>query len=244
MRIDIITIFPGILDGPFSESMIKRAIDKGIVDINLVDLRFYAQDKHKQVDDTPYGGGYGMIMKPEPLFNAVEDLKQRAGYSSSWVILMTPQGKTFKQDMAIELAQKKHLILICGRYEGVDERVRTALIDQEISIGDFVITGGELAAAIVADAVVRQLSGFIADEAIRDESFSESLLEYPQYTRPAVFRDMEVPSVLISGNHAEIAAWRRRESLRRTCQKRPDLIKNAALSETEKDYLKTINNDN
>jgi len=240
MQIDILTIFPGMLEGPFRESMLKRAVDKGLVSINLVDLRNYAQNKHKQVDDTPYGGGHGMIMKPEPLFAAVEDLKSKSKTVSPWVVLLTPQGRTFKQKMASELSHKEHLIFICGRYEGVDERIRIALVDQEISIGDFVITGGELAAAIVVDAVIRQLPGFIADEAVNDESFSESLLEYPQYTRPAVFRGMEVPAVLLSGNHGEIVRWRRYQSLQRTYEKRPDLLEKANLSAYDRVIIEEI----
>ena len=242
MKIDLVTIFPGILDGPFRESMIQRAVDKGLVEINLVDLRSYTHDRHRQVDDTPYGGGYGMILKPEPLFEAVEDLRNRSGPGESRVILLTPQGNLFNQDFAWRLAEEKHLILICGRYEGVDERVRTSLVDEEISIGDFVLTGGELAAAVVVDAVVRLLPGFIAEEASENESFTGSLLEHPHYTRPPVFRGMEVPSVLLSGNHGEIARWRRQQSLKRTFERRSDLLDQAELSPDDKLYLETIKN--
>jgi len=240
MKIDLVTIFPGILDGPFRESMIKRAVDKGLVEINLIDLRSYARDRHRQVDDTPYGGGFGMILKPEPLFEAVEDLKNKSGEESSRVIFMTPQGRRFNQDIARKLAKDKHLIVICGRYEGVDERVRIAMVDEEISIGDFVLTGGELAAAVVVDALVRLLPGFIAEEAAANESFTESLLEHPHYTRPPVFRDMEVPPVLLSGNHGEIDRWRRQQSLRRTYERRPDLLEKAELLPEDKSYLEVL----
>jgi tRNA (guanine37-N1)-methyltransferase len=229
MKIDLVTIFPGILEGPFKESMIKRAVEKGLAEINLVDLRSYTHDRHRQVDDAPYGGGYGMILKPEPLFEAVEDLKARSGVESSMVILLTPQGRIFNQHIARELAGKEHLILICGRYEGFDERVREALADDEISIGDYVLTGGELPAAVVVDAVVRLLPGFLAEEAAANESFNESLLEHPHYTRPPEFRGMEVPPVLLSGNHAEIARWRREQSIKRTAERRPDLLEKAHL---------------
>lgn len=240
MKIDLVTIFPGILDGPFRESMIKRAVDKGLVEINLIDLRSYARDRHHQVDDTPYGGGFGMILKPEPLFEAVEDLKNKSGKESSRVIFMTPQGHSFNQDIARKLAKDKHLIIICGRYEGVDERVRIAVVDEEISIGDFVLTGGELAAAVVVDALVRLLPGFIAEEAAANESFTGSLLEHPHYTRPPVFRDMKVPPVLLSGNHGEIDRWRRQQSLKRTYERRPDLLKKAELLPEDKSYLEVL----
>lgn len=240
MKIDLVTIFPGILEGPFKESMIKRASDQGLVDINLVDLRSFTQDRHHQVDDAPYGGGYGMILKPEPLFAAVEKLKADSGHNHSWVVLLTPQGRKFDQQAARNLTDKKHLILLCGRYEGVDERVRMALVDDEISIGDFVLTGGELAAAVVVDAVVRLLPGFLAEEASAEESFSESLLEHPHYTRPPVYRGMEVPAVLLSGNHGEIERWRREQSLVRTYERRPDLLEEANLLHEDKIYLETI----
>ncbi len=240
MKIDLVTIFPGMLEGPFKESMIKRAVDRGLVEINLIDLRSYTRDRHRQVDDTPYGGGCGMILKPEPLFEAVEDLKSKSEYERSWVLLMTPQGRRFDQQAARKLSGEKHLILICGRYEGVDERVRTALIDEEFSIGDYVLTGGELAAAVIVDAVVRLLPGFITEEAAANESFSDSFLEHPHYTRPSAFRGMEVPSVLLSGNHAEIERWRRKQSIKRTCERRPDLLEKAKLLPDEKSYLEEI----
>ncbi len=240
MQIDVVTIFPGILEGPFKESMIKRAVDQGFVEINLVDLRDYTHDHHRQVDDYPYGGGYGMVLKPEPLFEAVEDLKTRSGSKDTWVILLTPQGDRFEQRRARELAEKSHLILICGRYEGVDERVRRSLVDEEISIGDFVLTGGELAAAVLVDSVIRLLPGFLAEQALADESFTESLLEYPHYTRPSVYREMEVPSVLLSGNHGEISRWRRKQSLKRTLERRPDLLEKADLAPEDEEYLQEL----
>ena len=240
MIIDLITIFPGILDGPFRESMIKRAVEKKLVEINLVDLRDYTVDRHRQVDDTPYGGGCGMILKPEPLFSAVASLKEKSGATSQHVILMTPQGRKFDQQLAKKLSAMEHLILICGRYEGIDERVRLALIDDEISIGDFILTGGELAAAVLVDAVVRLLPGVLAEEASENESFTEPLLEHPHYTRPPLFRDMAVPPVLTSGNHGEIKAWRRTQSLIRTHERRPDLLQKANLEPAEWEFLELL----
>ncbi len=239
MKIDLVTIFPGILEGPFKESMIKRAIDQGFVEVNLVDLREYTNDRHRQVDDYPYGGGRGMVLKPEPLFRAIEDLKEKSE-THPWVILLTPQGRVFNQKTALELAQKEHVILVCGRYEGVDERVRTELIDQEISIGDYVLTGGELPAAILVDAVVRLLPGFLTEEAAENESFTESLLEHPHYTRPAEYRGMEVPEVLLSGDHAAIERWRREQSIKRTYRRRPELLENADLDSTDQACLEKI----
>jgi tRNA (guanine37-N1)-methyltransferase len=240
MKIDLLTIFPAMLNGPFRESMIKRAVDQKLVEINLVDLRDYTTDRHHQVDDAPYGGGHGMVLKPEPLFSAVEDLKNKSQSDSVKVILMTPQGRTLNQQLARELASLDHLILICGRYEGVDERVRIALVDDEVSIGDFILTGGELAAAVLVDAVVRLLPGFLADEAAANESFTEPLLEHPHYTRPPVFREMEVPPVLLSGNHGEIAAWRRQQSIRRTYERRPDLLEKVELQKGDQVYLESF----
>ncbi|MFO7951892.1 MAG: tRNA (guanosine(37)-N1)-methyltransferase TrmD [Bacillota bacterium] len=240
MKMDLVTIFPGILEGPFRESMIKRAIDQGFVEINLVDLRFYTHDQHRQVDDYPYGGGRGMVLKPEPLFEAIEDLKDKAKNTEPWVILLTPQGQVFNQKIACRFAKKEHLILVCGRYEGVDERVRAELIDQEISIGDYVLTGGELPAAVLVDAVVRLLPGFLDEEASANESFTEPMLEHPHYTRPAAYRGMEVPPVLLSGNHAAIERWRREQSVKRTYLRRPDLLKYINLQPEDKVYLEDL----
>jgi tRNA (guanine37-N1)-methyltransferase len=222
LQIDIVTLFPDIFFGPFSESIIGRAISKGIVKINCVDLRNYTDDKHRTVDDTPYGGGPGMLMKAEPLFRAVEDCKS----DDSLVILTTPQGKPYSQKMAEELSHKKHLVFVCGHYEGVDERIRTNLVDQEISIGDYILTSGNLPAMVIVDSLVRLLPGVLGDyESIEDESFASGLLEYPQYTKPADFREMKVPEVLLSGNHKLIKEWRQEQALIRTGERRPDLLK-------------------
>ena len=220
LQIDILTLFPRMLDGIFGESMLKRAQEAGLVRIRCVNLRDYATGVHLTTDDRPYGGGPGMVMKPEPVFKAVEDLRR----PETKVLLMTPQGVPFRQALAQELSREAHLLIICGHYEGVDERIREALADQEISIGDYVLTNGVIAAAIVTDAVVRLLPGALGGEgAAEDESFTTGRLEYPQYTRPPVFRGMAVPEVLTSGNHAEIAKWRLEQSVARTRARRPDL---------------------
>lgn len=221
LRIDIITLFPDIFFGPFKESIIGRAVKQGLVEINTVNLRKYTHDERATVDDKPYGGGPGMLMKVEPLFEAVEDLRTE----QSLVILTSPQGERFNQKMAVEMTAYDHLIIICGHYEGVDERVRAGLVDREISIGDYVLTSGNLAAMVMTDAIVRLLPGVLGSaESSVDESFANGLLEYPQYTRPVEFRGMKVPDVLLSGNHAEIAAWRLKQSQDRTRQRRPDLM--------------------
>jgi len=221
MRIDIITIFPEMLDGFLGQSMMKRAAKAGHVTFNGINLRDFAEDKHRTTDERPFGGGPGMVMKPEPIFKAVESVRT----GKSRVILMCPQGKPFVQKRAQELSTEEHLIFVCGHYEGVDERVREALIDEEISIGDYILTNGVLPAAVVIDAVVRLIPGVLGGEgAAEQESFSEPLLEYPQYTRPPEFRGMNVPEELLTGNHAAIAAWRRRQSEKRTAERRPDLF--------------------
>lgn len=221
LRIDILTIFPRMLDGILGESMIKRAQQAGLVQIRCVNLRDYATGAHLTTDDRPYGGGPGMVMKPEPVFKAVDDLRG----PDTRVLLMTPQGAPFRQSVARELATVSHLLILCGHYEGVDERIREALVDMEISIGDYVLTNGVIAAAVVTDAVVRLLPGALGGEgAADDESFTDSRLEYPQYTRPPVFRGMAVPEILAGGNHAEIAKWRLEQSLARTRARRPDLL--------------------
>ncbi len=232
MLIDIVTLFPNMFQGPFDESMVKRAVDRGLVRVRISNLRDYAEGKHRQVDDYPYGGGKGMILKPEPIFSAVEDLS--AGEEEfTWKVLLSPQGKIFNQAKCEELSQKKHLLLLCGHYEGVDERVRDHLIDEEISIGDYVLTGGELPAMVITEAVIRLLPGLLDEEALNDESFAEHLLEYPQYTRPPAFKGLHVPEVLLSGNHALIKKWRRRKAIYKTACRRPDLLEKAGISAKE-----------
>jgi tRNA (guanine37-N1)-methyltransferase len=239
MRIDIITIFPKMFAPVLNESIIKRAQTKGKVKIYLHDLRDYTPDKHRKVDDRPFGGGSGMVMRPEPIFNAVEYIKskisatKRGGFAKNFgekkqklkIILLCPQGEKLTQKVARRLAEKKHLILICGHYEGIDERVRQNLVDEEISIGDYVLTGGELPAMVLVDAVVRLIPGVLGDKnSLKFESFEGNLLEYPQYTRPAKFRNWPVPQILLCGNHNKIESWRKKQALKRTRQRRPDLL--------------------
>ncbi len=222
MRIDILTLFPDMFRGPFDESILKRAVDKGLLEFGIHNIRDFAEGRHKVVDDYPYGGGAGMLMKPEPIFAAVESVRRE----DSRVVLMSAQGRPFRQPFAEELSRVGHLVLLCGHYEGVDERVVDELVDDELSIGDFVLTGGELAAMVVCDAVVRLIPGVLgADESSLEESFAEGLLEYPHYTRPPEFRGLHVPEELLSGNHARIAEWRRTQSLIRTLRRRPELLK-------------------
>jgi tRNA (guanine37-N1)-methyltransferase len=222
MKIDIVTLFPEICRAPLSESIMKRAREKGVIDLRVHNLRDWTTDKHHVVDDAPFGGGQGMMMKPEPIFAAVEDL----GHRTSKVILMSPAGRRFDQRMAAELAGESHLVIICGHYEGVDHRVIEHLVDLEISIGDYVLTNGGIAAIILVDAIVRLLPGVLGrDESAADDSFSSGLLEAPQYTRPADFRRWKVPEILLSGNHAEIAKWRKEQALKRTKENRPDLLR-------------------
>jgi len=221
MRIDILTLFPEICRAPLSESMMKRAQESGALELRIHNLREWTRDKHRIVDDAPFGGGQGMVMKPEPIFAAVESMRN----DDSTVVLMTPQGRRFDQPIAGEFSQKPHLIIICGHYEGVDHRIVEHLVDEEISIGDYVLTNGAIAAVIMVDAIGRLLPGVLGDEqSAADDSFASGVLEGPQYTRPAEFRGWKIPDVLLSGNHAEIAAWRKAEGLRRTQQNRPDLL--------------------
>jgi tRNA (guanine37-N1)-methyltransferase len=221
MKIDVLTLFPAMFAGPLDESIIKRARTKGLLDLKVHDLRDWTHDRHRTVDDRPFGGGPGMLMKPEPIFEAVESLRR----DGTKVILLSPAGRKFDQQIARELAEQKDLLLVIGHYEGFDERLRQSLADDELSIGDYVLTNGALPAMVVIDAVTRLLPGVLGDdESSRDESFSHGLLEYPQYTRPAEFRGMKVPDVLISGNHAEIEKWRREQAKLRTKQRRPDLL--------------------
>ena len=235
MSIHILTLFPAMFSGPFSESIVKRAVDQGLVEISIYNIRDYTSDKHHVVDDSPYGGGPGMVLKPEPIFKAVEAVIGETGMP---VILLTPQGKLFSHRVAEELAQNEEMMLVCGHYEGVDERVREHLVTDEISIGDYILSGGELAAMVVVDAVVRQVPGVLgSEESVEDDSHAKGLLEYPQYTRPQSFRNWEVPEVLLSGNHAEIARWRRTQSLKRTLRRRPDLLQQAELSDEDKKLI-------
>jgi tRNA (guanine37-N1)-methyltransferase len=225
MRIDILTLFPEICRAPLSESILKRAQTSGALDLRIHNLRDWTTDKHHIVDDAPFGGGQGMVMKPEPIFAAVESLRT----DKSTVVLMTPQGRKFTQSAASEFSQREHLIVICGHYEGIDHRVTDHLSDAEISIGDYVLTNGAIAATVFVDAVARLLPGVLGHEqSAADDSFSEGLLEAPQYTRPAEFRGWKVPEILLSGNHAEIAAWRKEQAIKRTQQNRPDLLRDDA----------------
>lgn len=237
MRIDILTLFPEVFHGPFQASIIGRAVEAGLLHISMHNIRDYAEGRHKVVDDYPYGGGPGMVMKPEPLFRAVESVAAQASQRGR-VILLTPQGRLLSQQVAGELAGEERLLLICGHYEGVDERVRGHLVDDEISIGDYVLSGGEFPALVVVDAVVRRLPGALGCElSLEEDSHTQGLLEYPQYTRPAEFRGWEVPEMLLSGHHAEIACWRRRQSLLRTARRRPDLLARADLADAERRWL-------
>lgn len=250
MRFDIFTLFPGMFAGPFSESILKRAVNRSLLAIELHDIRDYARDEHRTADDYPYGGGSGMVLKPEPVFEAVEDtLLKVYGQGATGIsqkapcpiILLTPQGRTFTQAIARNLAGQAHIILICGHYEGVDERVREHLVNDEISLGDYILSGGEPAAIVIVDAVGRLVPGVLgSDESAGEDSFAEGLLEYPHYTRPPVYRGWEVPEVLISGNHGRIKRWRREQSLKRTLERRPDLLSGAKLDPEDMKYLKTI----
>ncbi len=238
----MLTIFPAMFDGPLSESIISRAVERGLVRINLHDIRDYATDKHRSVDDYPYGGGYGMVMKPEPIFDAYAAVKDTASLGEDTpVVLLTPQGTPFSQPIAERLATLDDIVLICGRYEGVDERVREHVANCELSVGDYVLSGGELAAMVVIDAVTRLIPGAVGSiESTQDDSFSTGLLQFPQYTRPAEHEGGKVPDILLSGNHGEIEKWRRRESLRRTYHRRPDLLDSAALSDGDRRFIDSL----
>jgi len=227
MKIDILTLFPEICRAPLNESMMKRAQENKIVDLHIHNLRDWTTDKHHIVDDAPFGGGQGMVMKPEPIFAAVEELQKSAiSNQKSKIILMSPGGRRLDQELATELSKESHLIVVCGHYEGVDHRVIEQIVDLEVSIGDYVLTNGAIAAVVLVDAVVRLLPGVLGHEqSAHDDSFSAGLLEAPQYTRPAEFRGWKIPEVLLSGNHAEIAKWRKEQALKRTKQNRPDLLR-------------------
>lgn len=222
MLIDILTLFPKMFEWVFEESIIKRAQRKGKVKIRIYNLRDWSKDKHKKVDDTPFGGGPGMVLKPQPLFDAVDNLKSE----KTRILLLTPQGERLNQKIAKRLSRSKHLILVCGHYEGIDERFRQKMVTDEISLGDFVLTGGEIPAMAVVEAVVRLIPGVVGDEdSLKFESFTSGLLEYPQYTRPALFRGMKVPDILLSGDHKKIELWRKQKALERTKKRRPDLYR-------------------
>jgi tRNA (guanine37-N1)-methyltransferase len=241
MRIDLFTLFPAMFFGPLQASILKRAQQQGLLDIRIHQIRDYAMDRHQMTDDLPYGGGHGMVMKPEPIFHAVHSVM---GESSSPVILLTPQGRTLDQARITELAQHPRLALICGHYEGIDERVRQHLITEEISIGDYVLTGGELGAMVLVDAVARFVPGVLGAEAgAQQDSFATGLLEGPQYTRPSTYEDWEVPDVLLSGHHAAIARWKRTTALRRTLQRRPDLLDHIELSDEDRSTLAQFSED-
>jgi tRNA (guanine37-N1)-methyltransferase len=239
VNIRVFTIFPEMFEGPFTSSLLHKAREKGILNIEIINFREYSQDKHKTVDDYPYGGGVGMVLKPEPIINALED-KIDLSNNDQEVILLTPQGKVFNQQEAINLSTKKSLAFICGHYEGFDERIRK-FVTKEYSLGDYVLTGGELPAMVIIDAVARLIPGVIKEKAsFQEDSFYTGLLEYPQYTRPRIFRELEVPDVLLSGNHERIRLWRKKEALRRTLFRRPDLLAKYQLTKEEEKLLKEI----
>jgi tRNA (guanine37-N1)-methyltransferase len=249
MRIDILTLFPQMFDSLLGGGIFKRAIDRKLVTFNIHNFRDYTHDKRHTVDDYPYGGGAGMVLKPEPLFEAVEMIKAgihtEDGNDIIPTILLTPQGRLFSQKIAAELSRHNHLMIICGHYEGVDERVHEHLVTDEISIGDYVLSGGELAAMVVAEAVIRLIPGALGSEASPlDESHIAGLLEYPQYTRPPVYREWAVPYILLSGNHAQINKWQREQSIIRTMERRPDLLETAELSLQEREYIEKIKKQN
>lgn len=238
MKIDYLTLFPEMFDGVLNQSILKRAREKEILQTETINFRDYADNKHHQVDDYPFGGGQGMVLKPEPIFNAMDAIDVT---DETRVILMTPQGKPFDQKLAESLSKEKHLVFICGHYEGYDERIREKLVTDEISVGDFVLTGGELPAMVMTDAIVRLIPGVLSKQAShKDDSFSNGLLEFPQYTRPRTFKDMSVPGVLLSGNHAHIEQWRHEQSLKRTFEKRPDLLASYDLSEKDQKYIESL----
>jgi len=240
MRCEVITIFPSVFDAYLSESILKRAVERGIVELRIHQLRDYTTDKHRTVDDYPYGGGPGMVMKPEPFFSAVRSVQ--ADGIETLTIMMSPQGEPFNQEMASELSgEERRLLFLCGRYEAVDERVRDSLVDREVSIGDYVLTGGELPALVIIDSIVRLLPGAVGDSSsVKEESFSWGILDYPHYTRPPEFEGMRVPDVLLSGNHKEILIWRRKEALRRTLLRRPELIGRTLLTDEDHRLLTEI----
>lgn len=240
MKIDIVTIFPGMFRGPLGEGILRRAAERGLIDLRVHDLRDFTTDRHRVVDDVPFGGGPGMVLKAEPLFRAVERIARDRGAVPA-VILLSPQGRRLCQAEAERLSRLEHLVLLCGRYEGVDERVRDHLATEEISIGDYVLTGGELPAMVLVDAVARLLPGAVGDErSVQLDSFSRGLLDFPQYTRPAAIEGLTVPDVLLSGNHGAIRRWRKEQAVRRTLERRPELVASAALDDEEEEILRRL----
>ena len=235
MKFDVLTLFPEMFE-PLKQSIIKRASEKKIIDINLINIRDFSEDKHNKVDDTPYGGGAGMLMKADVVDRAYNSVKSE----NAKVIYLTPQGKTLNQKIVKDLSKQEHLILLCGHYEGIDQRVLDKIVDEEISIGDYILTGGELPAMVLIDSVSRYVEGVLSNESVEEESFSNGLLEYPQYTRPEIFNDVKVPDVLISGHHENIRKWRREKSLENTFKKRPELLENIVLTKKEKDYIEKL----
>lgn len=235
MKFDVLTLFPEMFE-PIKQSIIKRAVEKDLININLVNIRDFSEDKHNKVDDTPYGGGAGMLMKPDVVDRAYNSVKTE----NAKVIYLTPQGKTLDQKIVKELSNQKHLILLCGHYEGIDQRVIDKIVDEEISIGDYVLTGGEIPAMVLIDSISRYVDGVLSNESTDEESFSNGLLEYPQYTRPEIFNEVKVPEVLISGHHENIRKWRREKSLENTLKKRPELLENVVLTRNEKDYIENL----
>jgi tRNA (guanine37-N1)-methyltransferase len=239
MRFDVLTLFPELFSSFLKETILGRAVKAGLVDIRLINIRSFARGRHLVTDDSPFGGGEGMVMKPGPVSRALDSIDRTK--DRSLVLLLTPQGRTFDQPLAWDLSRMEQIILICGRYEGVDERIRTTCVDMELSIGDFVLSGGEMAAMVVIEAVSRLVPGVLGGEkSSQEDSFEEGLLEYPQYTRPRVFKNQEVPEILLSGDHEKIRVWRRTESLKRTLERRPDLLKKAKLTEEDKRILERL----
>ena len=241
MKIDIVTIFPKMVQAPLAEGIVGRAIASGAVDLRIHDLRDYAPDRHRVVDDMPFGGGPGMVLKPEPLFRAIDAIRQERGQPAA-IVLTSPDGKRFDHAEALRLSRVNHLVVLCGRYEGVDERVRAHLATEELSVGDYVLTGGEIPALVIVDAVVRLVPGVVGDEeSVARDTFARGLLDFPQFTRPAEFRSLGVPAVLLSGHHAEIEKWRRREALKRTLERRPELLADAtSLDADDRRILKEL----
>ena len=238
MKFDILTLFPEMFE-PIKQSIIGRATEKNIIEINLINIRDFSKDKHKKVDDTPYGGGAGMLMRPDVVYDCYNSVKS----NNSKLIYLSPQGNRLNQAKVEQLAKEEHLIVLCGHYEGIDQRVIDKIVDEEISIGDYVLTGGELPAMVLVDSVSRYVSGVLKENSISEESFSNGLLEYPQYTRPEVFEGIEVPEVLKSGHHKNIDNWRREQALKRTFEKRPELLEHAELSEKDKKFIKELKKD-